>query len=137
MLSKVSLRLKLSDFINTEFEEKVMNMINTTHKELNVSVLLYLWFDEKVDGLKDFLIRWEDKLHFKTIVKNNSIIGYDEFIFFDIVPTDMTNNSQHRFKYTYDEPTKITSALDKFYEITKFITTEKPIKKQKRNDYED
>ena len=101
MLSKVSLRLKLSDFINTEFEESVMNMINTIHKELSVSILLYLWFDEELNGLKDFLIRWEDKLHFKTIVKNSSRIGYDEFIFFDIVPSDMTSKSQHRFKYTY------------------------------------
>ena len=69
MISKVSLRLKLSDFINTDIEEKVMNKINHAHNELHITVLLYLWFEEG--------------------------------------------------------------------EVSKFTTSEKPIKKQKRNDYED
>ena len=63
MLSKVSLRLKLSDFINTEFEESVMNMINTIHKELSVSILLYLWFDEELNGLLDLPREAEHNRH--------------------------------------------------------------------------
>ena len=46
MLSKISLRLKLSDFINTDMEEAVMNKVNGIHSELSVTVLLYLWFEE-------------------------------------------------------------------------------------------
>ena len=70
MLSKVSLRLKLTDFINSDIEEEVMNKVNHAHTDLSVTVLLYLWFEEgevSNKDLKDFLMRWEDKLTFKTI----------------------------------------------------------------------
>ena len=53
MLSKVSLRLKLSDFINTNIEENVMNRINQIHSELHVIVSLYLWFEEDEITSKD------------------------------------------------------------------------------------
>ena len=44
MIPKVSLRLKLSDFINSDIEEQVMEKINTVHNKLHTTVLLYLWF---------------------------------------------------------------------------------------------
>ena len=56
MLSKVSLRLKLSDFINTDIEEKVMNKVNHAHNEFNITVLLYLWFFYSLDLLWLFLL---------------------------------------------------------------------------------
>ena len=43
MMPKVSLRLKLSDFINTDIEQEVMNKINDAHTKLSITVLLYLW----------------------------------------------------------------------------------------------
>ena len=70
MTTKLSLRLKLTDFINTEIESKVMEKINDIHNELHIAVLLNLWFDEgelDTGDLKNFLMRWEDKLSFKTI----------------------------------------------------------------------
>tara|TARA_A100001011_G_C14082333_1_gene745022 strand:- start:304 stop:717 length:414 start_codon:yes stop_codon:yes gene_type:complete len=137
MLSKISIRLKLSDFINTEHENVIMDMINQAHIELNASVILYLWFDDDVEGLRDFLLKWEPKLAFKTIVKNNGKVSFDEFIFYDIVPLDTPSNSSYRFRYSYKEPEQIIDGLKEFYNITKFITSDKPIKKQKRNDYED
>ena len=73
MLSKCSLRLKLFDFINTDIENQVMEKINQAHAELNTSILLYLWYEEgeiKSVDLKDFLVKWEDKLQFKTIINN-------------------------------------------------------------------
>ena len=84
MLSKVSLRLKLSDFINTDIEEKVMNRINEAHNELHTSVLLYLWFEEddiRSTDLKKFLMRWEEKLSFKTIVKQSYKLKVNEYVF--------------------------------------------------------
>ena len=88
MLSKVSLRLKLSDYINTDIEEKVMNIVNHAHTELNVTVLLYLWFEEgelSNKDLKEFLMRWEDKLSFKTVVKQGHQLQINDYIFFDII----------------------------------------------------
>ena len=141
MLSKVSLRLKLSDFINTDIEEKVMNIINHAHNELSVTVLLYLWFEEGEivsKDLKKFLIKWEDKLSFKTIIKQGHQLQLNDYIFFDIKPTNVSDRGIFkRFTYNYIDVNKILDGLKEFYNVTKFTTSDKPVKRQKRNDYED
>ena len=141
MLSKVSLRLKLTDFINTDIEEKVMNIVNHAHTELSVTVLLYLWFEEGEvtnKDLKEFLMRWEDKLTFKTIVKQTHKLHTKDFIFFDIIPMQVSDSDiSKRFSYRYMNSNKLLDGLQEFYNVTKFTTSEKPIKRQKRNDYED
>ena len=141
MLSKVSLRLKLSDYINTDIEEKVMNIVNHAHTELNVTVLLYLWFEEgelSNKDLKEFLMRWEDKLSFKTVVKQGHQLQINDYIFFDIIPINVSDSDiSKRFTYKYKDVNMILNGLKEFYNVTKFTTSEKPIKRQKRNDYED
>jgi hypothetical protein len=140
MTSKLSLRLKLTDFINTEIESKVMEKINDIHNELHIAVLLNLWFEDgeiKNKDLKEFLMRWEDKLSFKTIVKQGSNIKTNDFIWFDIIPSGLHYTSNKRFQFTYTNTNSILNGLQQFYEVAKFTTSEKPIKKQKRNDYED
>ena len=140
MLSKVSLRLKLSDFINTDIEEKVMNIVNHAHNELSVTVLLYLWFEEGEltnKGLKDFLMRWEDKLTFKTVVKQGHKLMLNDYIFFDIIPVGTPDTVSKRFSYGYINTDKILDGLQEFYNVVKFTTSDKPTKRQKRNDYED
>jgi SUMO ligase MMS21 Smc5/6 complex component len=140
MLSKVSLRLKLSDFINTDIEEKVMNIVNHAHNELSIVVLLYLWFEEGEivsKDLKKFLIKWEDKLSFKTIIKQGHELKFNDFIWFDIAPVNTPSISWKRFTYSYSDSNKILDGLKEFYNVTKFTTSDKPVKRQKRNDYED
>ena len=141
MLSKISLRLKLSDFINTDIEENVMNRINQIHSELHVIVSLYLWFEEDEitsKDLKDFLMRWEDKLSFKTVVKQGHKLQVNDYIFFDIIPTNVPDSDiSKRFTYKYKDVNMILNGLKEFYNVTKITTSEKPIKRQKRNDYED
>ena len=140
MTTKLSLRLKLTDFINAEIEPKVMEKIDDIHNELHIAVLLNLWFDDgELDNgdLKNFLMRWEDKLSFKTIVKQGSNIKTNDFIWFDIIPGGLPYNSNKRFQFTYSNTNSILNGLQQFYEVAKFTTSEKPIKKQKRNDYED
>ena len=140
MLSKISLRLKLSDFMNADIEETVMNKINQIHSELHVTVLLYLWFEEDEitsKDLKDFLMRWEDKLTFKTIVKQGHQLQFNDYIFFDIIPVGISDNTSKRFSYNYINTDKILDGLQEFYNVVKFTTSDKPAKRQKRNDYED
>ena len=141
MLSKVSLRLKLSDYINTDIEEKVMNIVNHAHTELNVTVLLYLWFEEgelSNKDLKEFLMRWEDKLSFKTVVKQGHKLQVNDYIFFDIIPINVSDSDiSKRFTYKYKDVNMILNGLKEFYNVTKFTTSDKPMKRQKRNDYED
>ena len=140
MMPKVSLRLKLSDFINSDIEEEVMKKINTVHSKLHTTVLLYLWFEEdeiNSKDLKEFLMRWEDKLTFKTVVKQGFYINTSEFIWFDVIPINTPSSPHKRFEYQYSESNKILDGLKEFYNVTKFTTSEKPVRKQKRNDYED
>ena len=140
MLSKIRLRMKLSDFINTDKEQEIMEMVNKTHIDLTTAILLHLWFEDgeiNSTDLKNFLIRWEDKLHFRTIVKHNSDVEPHEFIFFDIVPDDTPDNGRHRFAYRYINNDRILDGLHKLYDCLKFINIDKPTKRQKRNDYED
>ena len=140
MMPKVSLRLKLSDFINTDIEQEVMDKINDTHAKLSVTVLLYLWYEEDEisnKDLKDFLMRWEDKLTFKTVVKQGHQLQVNEYIFFDILPVGTPDIVTKRFTYKYINTDKILDSLQEFYNVVKFTTSDKPVKKQKRNDYED
>jgi hypothetical protein len=140
MLSKISLRLKLSDFINTDIEEEVMNRVNHAHNEFHITVLLHLWFEEgevSNKDLKDFLIRWEDKLSFKTIVKQGNKINKSDFIFFDIIPSGIQDSTTKRFSYKYFNNNRILYGIEEFYKVVKFTTSDKPTKHQKRNDYED
>ena len=140
MMPKVSLRLKLSDFINTDIEQEVMENINAVHTELHITVLLYLWFEEgeiNNKDLKEFLMKWEDKLTFKTVVKQGFYISTSEFIWFDIVPVNIPSSSRNRFRYQYVGYNKVLDGLQEFYNVTKFTTSDKPEKRQKRNDYED
>ena len=140
MMPKVSLRLKLSDFINTDIEQEVMKKINNVHNELHTTVLLYLWFEEdeiNSKDLKEFLMKWEDKLTFKTVVKQGFYINTSEFIWFDVIPTNTPSSPYKRFEYQYSESNKILDGLQEFYNIAKFTLSEKPMRKQKRNDYDD
>ena len=139
-MKSLSLRLKLSDFINTDIEQEVMNKINEAHNELQIVVLLYLWFEEGEivnKDLKEFLIKWEDKLSFKTVIKQGHELKFNDFIWFDIVPVSTPSISYKRFTYCYSDSNKILDGLKEFYKVTKFTTSEKPVKRQKRNDYED
>ena len=140
MASTMSVRMKLSDFIKTDEEDKIMEMINKTHKDLRAVIFLYLWYEnDEIDplDLKDFMVKWEDKLFFKTKIKSDSEILYNEFIFYDLVPAGTESNERYRFKFEYGDKSNIISGLNLLYDCIKFITSDKPTKKQKRNDYED
>ena len=46
---KLSVRLKLSDFIGTEREKEVMNKISSIWEDLEFPFILYLWYEEDKD----------------------------------------------------------------------------------------
>jgi len=138
MQRTMRVRIKLSDFIDTEYEDDVMNSISKVHSDLQSFILLHLWYNEGDDvKLKDFLMRWEDKLHFKTVVKQGTDMTSDEFVFFDILPIEEKHEVWSRFTYQYGDKANIVNGLKELYDCVKFITSDKPNKRQKRNDYED
>ena len=137
MIRVIKLRLKLSDFIDTDLEKMIMERIKAIENDLQIRIILYFWLgDENID-LKSFYERWKENLSIKTIIKNDSSLKANEFIYFDIAPHDIEYSSNVRFQSKYRFIEEIPMLLNNFYDVTKFTTAEKNKKPQKRNDYED
>ena len=47
-LRNMNVRLKLSDFINTEYESTIMDKISEVHQKLKIPFSLRLWFDNDI-----------------------------------------------------------------------------------------
>ena len=136
MASTICVRMKLSDFINTDNETEIMEMINKTHADLRITIFLHLWYEnDEIDAidLKDFLLRWEDKLHFRTKVNTTSKVSPGEFIFYDIVPKGNNDNK----KYLADLEKSLRFASDKeFKALLKDAKAYKDCKKTKQIEVE-
>ena len=139
----MSLKLKLSEFIDERYQERIVMRVNEIYSSLHYPFKLKLWYDEgeiKPKELKGFIQKWESALHYKTTIKPTSKENVNDFTWFDITPDDNINEYTTRFKYVYPEGYHwygILNGLDVFEDVAKFCTTEKPPKrKQKRNDYE-
>mgnify|MGYP003138332276 FL=1 len=139
MLQKIKVRLKLSDFINTECEDSIMNKLEEINKKYSVACMLYLWFEEdefQFTELKPFITKWENKLSFKTKLKTGYKLEKNDWLFFDICPKNY-EITRSRFTYQYQFVEQIVYGLRELDNTLDFIMKEQPIKPQKRNDYED
>lgn len=136
MTRVANIRLKLSDFIETDLEDIIMSRIKSIEQKLSMKFVLYFWLDTDIN-LKAFYDRWKDNLSIKTIIKNDSSLKANEFIFFDIAPSDIDYNSNVRFQTKYNYIEEIPMMLNQMYDVAKFTTRSQEMKPQKRNDYED
>ena len=138
-MMKVNVRVNLSHFLNKPFEEDVIKKLEDVHADY-VKYYLTLWYEEgklKPKDLKDFLIKYESRLHFKTNIKVGNDLKFNDFIWYDIIDANNANKSNRvRFQYTYYSEENILKGLDEFHKCAKFCSSEKPPKRQKRNDYE-
>ena len=136
---KINLRMNLSDFINQPYEAHVIDKLEEIHKD-SVTYYLTLWYadgDVSNEDIKRFLVDYESNLHFKTKIKVGDKLSFGEFIWFDLIRNNQNNNSEQiRFQYLYDKKENLLNGLDEFHKCAKFCTSEKPPKRQKRNDYE-
>ena len=135
---KLSLRMNLADILSNE--EIIIEKLNDIHKN-SVHFFLKLWYEEerlKLEQIKDFAIKNEDKLHFKTSIKPDRTLGPNDFIWFDIINKKYADESDRiRFQYSYNREENILIGLEEFHKCAKFCTSEKPPKRvQKRNDNE-
>ena len=136
---KVTLRMNLSDFLNESYEKEVIKKLEDIHKD-SIKYYLILWYEDgsiASEYLKKFLLEYESKLHFKTIIKIDNEIKTNDFIWYDITSRNNANQSERiRFQYIYNRKEDILKGLDEFHKCATFCTSEKPPKRQKRNDYE-
>tara|TARA_B100001564_G_C20560988_1_gene633712 strand:+ start:150 stop:566 length:417 start_codon:yes stop_codon:yes gene_type:complete len=131
----VRLRLKMTEFFDTEIESWVINRINEIYK-LN-QFKLHLWYENDEISpaqIKKFIKKYEKELHFKTTIKPSKEISRNEFVWYDIIPDkDVEHANLTRFTFVGD----IIGGLNQFEKTISFCMKPKsdiPIRKQKRND---
>jgi len=143
-----ALRIKLSDFINDPLESSVIDKINEINKVRTFK--LQLWYDEgevTSKDLKSFMEKYESLLHYKTTIKPSRGADHAQYTWYNIVHKDDDEERYPcRFQYLHDSGWRlggVLNGLEQFKETLKFIISpkppkqENPIRKQKRNDYED
>ena len=136
---KVNLRMNLFDFLKMPHEEAVIKKLEDAHRD-SIKFYLILWYEDgeiSNKDLKQFLLKYESRLHFSSTIKVGSEIKVNDFVWFDIISQNYVDTSNRiRFQYTYSSEEKILDGLDEFHKCATFCTSEKPPKRQKRNDYE-
>ena len=136
---KVNVRMNLFHFLNKPHEKDIIDKLSVISDD-SIVFYLRLWYkdgDISTKDLKEFLLKYESSLHFKTNIKVGNDLKPNEFVWFNIVDNENVNKSNRvRFEYIYNSEKQILKGLDEFHKCAKFCTSEKPQKRQKRNDYE-
>ena len=142
------LRLKLSDFLGTDYETEVLDRLREINNlDFMPPFEIYLWYDRdndkvELNRLKDFIVDWESKGDFKskTIIVPEFFDRPVDFIWYDIIPREVSDNNfiqYSRFQWRYSEPkTGILDGLDEYIKTFKFTIADKLPRKQERNDDE-
>ncbi len=142
------LRLKLSDFLGTDYEKEVLNRLREINNlDFMPPFEIYLWYDRDNDKvelsrLKDFIVDWESKGDFKskTIIVPEFFDRPVDFIWYDVIPRKMYDEhyiQYSRFSWVYSDPkTGILEGLDEYIKTFKFTIADRLPRKQKRNDDE-
>jgi len=137
---KLSLRMDLSDFINESYEKDVITKLEEIHKD-NIKYYTTLWYRDGTvspEDINKFLLEYENNLHLKTNIVVDNKLKPNDFIWFDITRREDVNHKQQiRFQYVYDNKKQLFEGLNQFHKAAKFCLSDKPTKRQKRNDYED
>ena len=132
--------MDLGSFINTDIEEEVLDKLESIHKD-DIKYYLTLWYRDgsiTSEDINKFLRKYENKLHLKTKIVVDNKLKPNDFIWYDITKKDDINHEQQiRFQYVFSYQKQIFEALNNFHSTAKFCLSDKPTKKQKRNDYED
>jgi len=147
-MTEPSLRLKVTDFLATDFEQEVFQELMRI-KQLDyfegAPFPLYFWYDrntEMVDlkTLEPFIKYWKTESQFNTkiIIIPELTDDQNNFIMYDIRPRGSKQLQYYRFGYEYDNPRDIVNGLKHFiktYEsVNKDEINPEPTRKQKRND---
>ena len=136
---KVNVRMNLFHFLNKPYEKDVIDRLLVINDD-SIVFYLRLWYEDgtiSMKDLKEFLLKYESSLHFKTNIRVGNNLKPGDFVWFNIVDNDNANKLDRvRFEYIYNSEVQILKGLDEFHRCAKFCTSDKPPKRQKRNDYE-
>ena len=138
-MMKVNVRMNLFHFLNKPYEKEVTDKLSVISAD-SIVFYLRLWYEDgtiSTKDLKEFLLKYESSLHFKTNIRVGNNLKPGDFVWFNIIDNDNVGKLDRvRFEYIYNSEEQILKGLDEFHKCAKFCTSEKPPKRQKRNDYE-
>ena len=136
---KVNVRMNLFHFLNKPYEKDVIDKLSVISAD-PIVFYLRLWYKDgtvSTKDLKKFILKYESSLHFKTNIRVDKSLKPGDFVWFDIIDKNNANKTDRvRFEYIYYNEESILKGLEEFHRCAKFCTSEKPPKRQKRNDYE-
>ena len=131
--------MNLFHFLNKPYEKDVIDKLSVISAD-SIVFYLRLWYKDGTispKDLKKFLLEYESSLHFKTNIRVGIGLKPGDFVWFDIIDKNNANKTDRvRFQYIYYNEESILKGLEEFHKCAKFCTSEKPPKRQKRNDYE-
>jgi len=138
-MMKVNVRMNLLHFLNKPYEKDVIDKLSEISAD-SIVFYLRLWYRDgtiSTKDLKKFLLKYESSLHFKTNIRVGNNLKPGDFVWFNIIDNDNVGKLDRvRFEYIYNSEEQILKGLDEFHRCAKFCTSDKPPKRQKRNDYE-
>ena len=152
-MTEPSLRIKVTDFLATDFEQEVFQELMKL-KQIDyltgVPFPLYFWYDRQTEMvdlkvLEPFIKYWKTDSDFNTkiIIIPELTDDQNNFITYDIRPKGVKPANKdylenYRFAYEYDNPRDIVNGIKQFRKTYEFINKDElnpePVRKQKRND---
>ena len=152
-MTEPSLRIKVTDFLATDFEQEVFQELMKL-KQIDyltgVPFPLYFWYDRQTEMvdlkvLEPFIKYWKSSGEYNTKITIIPELTDDQnhFITYDIRPKGVKPANKeymenYRFAYEYDNPRDILNGLKHFVKTYEFVNKDElnpePVRKQKRND---
>lgn len=125
---KISLRLKIDDFIQEPLYSMVLDMLSESEPMIKVPINYVFYYEDlKPTQLKKFIKDSEEKLKSTTYIKRSDITQYDH-VWFDIRKKGTDLQSFYAFEYQ-ENNVDIVLGISEFRKAAKFVTSEKPTKK--------
>ena len=84
---KISLRMDLSSFINTDYEKDIINKLDKIHKD-DIKYYLTLWYRDgsiSSEDIQKFLVKYENDLHLKTKIVVDNKLHKNDFLLSQIL----------------------------------------------------
>ena len=124
---KISLRLKIDDFIQEPLYGMVMDMLSESEPMIKVPINYVFYYEDlKTSELKKFIKDAEAKLKNTTFIKRSDMTQYDH-VWFDIRKKQYDLQSFYAFEYD-ENIVDIVLGISQFRKAAKFVTSEKPKK---------
>ena len=124
MLIKKIVRLKLTDFIDTNIEDNVIDFLHMI-KEATPTFVVHCWYEKSDMKPKDvtaFTQKYYDRLELIEM-SFYPLVSYETSVWYDIINVkDAALLSHYKFRSTYESNNEIINCILEFNNVIKFDT---------------